>query len=114
MKQFFGAFFGSIIGLLITGIVVILIAVASIMTAIKDEINMDGDKSYTAKENSILRLDLNGEIKERGFKNPLGSIDLGPLMPKTSLGLDDIIANLKKAKADNMPADLFLAPPCTI
>ncbi len=108
MKQFFGAFFGSILGLLITGIIVTIVAVASIMSTLKEEINFDGDKSYTSKENSILRLDLNGEIKERGFKNPLGDIDLGPLMPKTSLGLNDIIANLKKAKADKNIKGIYL------
>ena len=108
MKQFFGAFFGSILGLLITGIITTLIIVAAFMSAIKDEINLDGDSSYSAKENSVLRLDLNREIKERGFKNPLGNIDLGPLMPKTVLGLNDIIANLKKAKTDDHIKGVYL------
>lgn len=108
MKQFFGAFFGSIIGLLITGIVVVLIAVASIMSALKEEINFGKNESYTSKENSVLQLDLNGEIKERGFKNPFGDIDLGPLMPKTVVGLNDILANLKKAKADKDIKGIYL------
>ena len=108
MKQFFGAFFGSILGLLITGIITTLILVAALMSAIKDDINLDGDTSYSAKENSVLRLDLNREIKERGFKNPLGNIDLGPLMPKTVLGLNDIIANLKKAKTDDHIKGVYL------
>ena len=106
MKQFFGAFFGSILGLLITGIIVILIVVASVMGALKD--TMDGDKSYTSKENTVLKLNLNGEIKERSVKNPFENLDLGPLMPKASIGLNDILANLKKAKADKDIKGIYL------
>ena len=108
MKQFFGAFFGSILGLLITGIVITLIIVASVLSALKDEINLNSETTYTSKENSVLHLDLNEEIKERGFKNPLGNIDLGPLMPKTVLGLNDIIAILKKAKTDDNIKGIYL------
>ena len=106
MKQFFGAFFGSILGLLITGIIVILIVVASVMGVLKD--TMDGDKSYTSKENTVLKLNLNGEIKERSVKNPFENLDLGPLMPKASIGLNDILANLKKAKADKDIKGIYL------
>ncbi len=106
MKQFFGAFFGSILGLLITGIIVALIVVASVMGALKD--TMDDDESYTSKENSVLRLNLNGEIKERSVKNPFENLDLGPLMPKSGIGLNDILANLKKAKADKDIKGIYL------
>lgn len=106
MKQFFGAFFGSILGLLITGIIVILIVVASLMGVLKD--TMDGDKSYSSKENTVLKLNLNGEIKERSVKNPFENLDLGPLMPKASIGLNDILANLKKAKADKDIKGIYL------
>jgi protease-4 len=106
MKQFFGAFFGSILGLLITGIIVTLIVVASVMGALKD--SMDGDTSYKSKENTVLRLNLNGEIKERSVKNPFENLDLGPLMPKSGVGLNDILANLKKAKADKDIKGIYL------
>ncbi len=106
MKQFFGAFFGSILGLLITGIIVALIVVASVMGALKD--TMDDDESYTSKQNSVLRLNLNGEIKERSVKNPFENLDLGPLMPKSGIGLNDILANLKKAKADKDIKGIYL------
>lgn len=106
MKQFFGAFFGSILGLLITGIIVILIVVASVMGVLKD--TMDGDKSYSSKENTVLKLNLNGEIKERSVKNPFENLDLGPLMPKASIGLNDILANLKKAKDDKDIKGIYL------
>lgn len=82
MKQFFGAFFGSILGILITGIVTTLIFVFAIIGIFKDAAKMTENKKYHAKENSILRLNLNGDIKERGRKNPFGELDLGPLLQK--------------------------------
>src|SRR6478672_11392536 len=106
MKQFFGAFFGSLLGILITGIITTLIIVFSIINSFKDSMKGD-DKTYTSKENSILRMNLNGDIIERGVKNPFGELDLGPLMPKACLGLNDIIANLKKAKNDKDIKGIF-------
>lgn len=108
MKQFFGAFFGSIVGILITGIITTLIFVFALAAIFKDAAKFGEEKTYKAKENSVLRLNLNGDIKERGHKNPLGEIDLGPLMPETSVGLNDIIANLKKAKTDEHIKGIYL------
>lgn len=108
MKQFFGAFFGSILGILITGIVTTLIFVFAIIGSLKESVSMGDDKTYTAKDNSVLRLNLNGEIKERGVKNPFGELDLGPLMPQEAVGLNDIIANLKKAKNDKHIKGIYL------
>lgn len=108
MKQFFGAFFGSIVGILITGIVTTLIFVFAIIGSIKSSVNLGEEKSYKAVDNSVLHIDLNGEIKERGVKNPFGELDLGPLMPKEKLGLNDLMANLKKAKNDKHIKGIFL------
>lgn len=108
MKQFFGAFFGSIVGILITGIVTTLIFVFALTAIFKDAAKFGEEKTYKAKDNSVLRINLNGDIKERGHKNPLGEIDLGPLMPETAVGLNDIIANLKKAKTDEHIKGIYL------
>jgi len=108
MKQFFGAFFGSCLGILVTGVVVTLIVVASVASLFSDAIKMNGKEAYKAKENSVLRINLNGDIKERGVKNPFGDVDLGPFMPKPSVGLNDIIASLKKAKDDSNIKGIYL------
>lgn len=104
MKQFFGAFFGSILGLLITGVVTTLIIIASVMSSMKKS----DSGSYSPVENSVLKMNLNTEIKERGSQNPFGDIDLGPLMNKTVLGLNDIISNLQKAKIDKNIKGVYL------
>ncbi len=97
MKQFFGAFFGSIFSLLLIIITIIIIAVV-----------YSKEEEYTFKENSVLQLNLNGEIKERGVTNHFGNLNLGPLMPKAGVGLNDILANLKKAKADKDIKGIYL------
>ncbi len=108
MKQFFGAFFGSLVGILITGIVATLIVVGIVVSTFKDAMNMDSRHTYRSKEKSVLKLNLNADIRERGFENPFGDLDLGPLIPQSSIGLNDIIANLKKAKADKDIKGIYL------
>ncbi len=108
MKQFFGAFFGSCLGILVTGVVIIIIMIASITSVFTDAIKMNERETYKPKENTVLRINLNGDIKERGVKNPFGDVDLGPFMPKASVGLNDILASLKKAKDDNNIRGIYL------
>lgn len=108
MKQFFGAFFGSCLGILVTGVVIIIIVIASITSVFSDAIKMNEREVYKPKENTVLRINLNGDIKERGVKNPFGDVDLGPFMPKASVGLNDILASLKKAKDDNNIRGIYL------
>lgn len=108
MKQFFGAFFGSCLGILVTGVVIIIIVIASITSVFSDAIKMNEHEAYKPKENTVLRINLNGDIKERGVKNPFGDVDLGPFMPKASVGLNDILASLKKAKDDNNIRGIYL------
>ncbi len=108
MKQFFGAMVGSLVGILITGIVVALMFIVAIAGMFKNASKFGETKKYHAKENSVLRVNLNGDIKERGFKNPFGDLDLGPLMKKGSVGLNDILADLKKAKTDDDIKGIYL------
>lgn len=108
MKQFFGAFFGSCLGILVTGVVITLIVIASVSSMFSDAIHLKDNDVYKAKENSILRIDLNNDIKERGVKNPFGEIDLGPFMPKPSIGINDIVESLKKAKTDKNIKAIYL------
>lgn len=107
-KLFFGAFFGSCLGILVTGIVVTLIIVFSIIGSVKDAVKMGEEKTFALKDNAVLKLNLDGIIKDRGTRNPLGELDLGPFMPKGNIGLNDIIANLQKAKNDPKIKGIFL------
>ena len=104
MKNFFGAFFGSCLGILLTGIVITLITIVSIKNMVDD----GNDKTYNSVENSVLKLSLNDQIKERTVENPFSKINLGPLMPEGSLGLNTILLNIKKAKEDKDIKGIYL------
>ena len=108
MKQFFGAFFGSCLGILVTGVVITLIVVFSVIGSVKEAVKMGEEKTFVTKENAVLRLDLNGPIKDRGMRNPFGDLNLGPFAPKGNIGLNDIIANLQKAKKDPNIKGIYL------
>jgi protease-4 len=108
MKQFFGAFFGSCLGIFITGIAITLIIIYSISSTIKNSIDFESKKVTIVKKNSILKVDLDGEIQDRGVENPFGELDLGPFMPKAVIGLNDIIASIEKAKTDDKIKGIYL------
>ncbi len=108
MKQFFGAFFGSCLGILVTGLVITIIFVVSIASLFSEAIKMKTPHIVKHKENTVLRIDLNGDIKERGVNNPFGDLDLGPFMPKGTVGLNDIIESLKNAKSDSDIKGIYL------
>ncbi len=107
-KLFFGAFFGSCFGILVTGVVITLIIVFSIIGSFKEAMKMGEDKTFVVKSNAVLRINLNGDINDRGAKNPFGDFDLGPFMPKGHIGLNDILAELKHAKEDKNIKGIYL------
>lgn len=106
MKQFFGAFFGSILGILITGIITTLIFVFAIIGMVKSA--GDAEKKVTIRDKSVIKMELNVEIRERGTKNPFGKLNLGPFMPKAGIGIDDILASLTRAKNDDRIKGIYL------
>ena len=108
MKQFFGAFFGSCLGIFITGIVITLIIIFSIGSAIKNSVDLNTEKVVFVKKNSVLKINLDDEIQDRGVENPFAELDLGPFMPKAVLGLNDIIASIEKAKNDDKIKGIYL------
>ncbi len=107
-KLFFGAFFGSCLGILVTGVVLTLIIIFSLIGSVKDAVKMGEEKTFALKDNAVLKLNLDGIIKDRGIRNPLGDLDLGPFTPKGNIGLNDIIDNLKKAKNDPKIKGIYL------
>ncbi|MBS1634702.1 MAG: signal peptide peptidase SppA [Bacteroidetes bacterium] len=108
MKQFFGAFLGSLIGILLTGVIVTLIIIGTIMSSLKGAMNDDENEAFKLKPNSVLLLNLNAGIKDRGFKNPFGKLNLGPFMKEGSVGLDDVLSMIKQAGNDKNIKGIYL------
>lgn len=108
MKQFFGAFFGSIIGFFITGIVSALIIGAMIAGGIKSAFNNERGTYFSVKENSVLHIKLEGEIKERGRENPFEELNFGAFMPPAAIGIRNFTEAIKKAKTDDHIKGIYL------
>lgn len=108
MKQFFGAFFGSILGLLITGIVMALIIGGFIAAGLKGAFDSGEQKLFTVKDNSVLHLKFDGAITERGMDNPFEEYDLGPFIPPAVLGVRGIVKSIEYAKTDDKIKGIYL------
>ena len=108
MKQFFGAFFGSILGIIISTILAIFITVVIVKSSFNESFK-DKDEVSVAKENSVLKLVIEGEIHEREKENPFKDFgDLGPFSANAGLGLNTLIAKIEAAKKDENIKGIYL------
>jgi len=104
MKQFFKFTLATIVGLLITGLVSFLLLVA-IISALSSN-----DQTYALQKNSVLKLELNGEIVEQGQEGLFNLEELGlPFDAGTNKqGLDDILSAIKKAGESDEIKGIYL------
>ena len=98
MKQFFKFVFASMLAIIITTILLILIIVAIVAAS--------SDKTVDVESNSILQISFNIPVTERTPDDPLASF-LGIADPK-AIGLNDILADIAKAKIDKHIKGIFL------
>lgn len=69
---------------------------------------MGDQQKVEVKDNSVLHVKLNFEIKERGVNSPFGNIDPATFEPKPSVGLNDILKSLKNAANDDKIKGIYL------
>jgi protease IV len=98
MKQFFKFVFATIVGIIITTVLFLIVCVGIIAA-------VSGDKTVDVSSNSILHIAFKANIPERTPDNPLTGL-LG--IDEKVIGLDDILANIKKAKTDDHIKGIFL------
>jgi protease-4 len=100
MKQFFKFVLATMVGLILSSIILILIIVGIITAA-------SSEKTVDVEPNSVLRIALKYPITERTPNNPLAGLSfLGD--GDKSIGLKDILANIKKAKTDTNIKGIFI------
>jgi len=101
MKQFFKFVFATIVGIVIITFLffVIVIGIA---------ISIGGDKTVDVPSNSVMRIALTSDIKERTPNNPLAAFGFLGFDDHKAIGLNDILANIKKAKNDDHIKGIFL------
>ncbi|SDF05889.1 protease-4 [Mucilaginibacter pineti] len=105
MKQFFKFVLASMLGVFIMGIIVVLILAAVIAGVVS---SAGSEKSTDVEPNSIMHMAFTTPITERTPNNPLAGLSFLGLNSEKSIGLNDILANIKKAKKDGNIKGIFL------
>jgi len=104
MKEFFKIVFASMVGVFFAAIIMTLIGFVLIIGIVAVA---GSDKKADVEPNSVLRIALNSPIGERTPNNPLAGLGIFGDADK-SIGLKDILANIKKAKTDSNIKGIFI------
>lgn len=104
MKQFFKFVFASMVGFILASVIVAIVFIIFIVGVI----DASSDKSVVVDANSVLQIKFNYPITERTPNNPLSGLSFLGIDGEKSIGLNDILANIKKAKTDSNIKGIFL------
>ena len=102
MKDFMKYTFASMVGVVLACVVLAILGVVTMVGMVASS-----DSETTVQENSILMLDLEGTLAERTEENPLEKL-LGE--ENRTLGLDDILTAIRKAKDNENIEGIYLQP----
>lgn len=105
MKQFFKMMFASMIGGILSLVVLFFLFFTIVMGIVASS---SEDDKVDIKENSILRITLSENISERSADNPFEDFDFMSFENNSSLGLKEIIATIAKAKDDQNIKGIYL------
>lgn len=105
MKDFFKYVLATVVGIIVAGVVILFLGVLTIFG-----LASSSDKDVTIDDNSVLKLELNGTITERAPESsPLDFLSsLNPMGSVESMGLDDILSAIKKAKENDDIKGIYL------
>jgi protease-4 len=104
MKQFFKFMFASMLGFIISGVVLIFVLIGAIAG-----LASKGKKQETkVVSSSILKLDLNYTIPERTSNNSFKNFNFQTFESRNDVGLDDVLKNIKKAASDDKIKGIYL------
>lgn len=105
MKQFLKFTLASIVGVLIAGFLLLFIVIGMItaMVSVSDE-------PVKTESNSVLLLKFDHQIVDRAKKNPLEGLDFGIFQGEKTVGLNDMLDCIRKAKTDHNILGIYLNP----
>ena len=104
MKSFFKTLLASILGVII-GSFIMFFLMLMVVGAI---VSSTGEQPYEVKAGSVLHLKFDKSIVDRASKNPFEGFSPFSMKPEKNMGLNDILANIKKAKADENIKGIYL------
>ncbi len=104
MKQFFKFTLATIVGIIITSLIGLMILFGIIGAAASS-----ADKTTKIQANSVYELELKGQLVERSEEDPFADLFSNAFgQSVTSIGLDDLISNIKKAKENDNIKGIYL------
>ncbi len=103
MAKFFKSLLLTVVGSIVTAIFIVLILVGTIAI-----IASAGEKEIKLKEKTLLIIDLNKKIKDRGIDDPLAEVLGESPFGEPEIGLNDILKNIEKAKRDDNIQGIYL------
>lgn len=101
MKQFFKFVLATIVGVALIFVIGFAILIGLIAAA-------GSEKAEEVDANSVLHIKFDYQINERTPNNPFSNLPFLGLDKKRDLGLNDILASIKKAKTDDKIKGIFL------
>lgn len=99
MKQFFKYVFATVTGIIIFHLIVLLIFVISIMS-------MGSKGAVKVQDNSVLEINLTGNISERTEENPLASFIGNP--NAGNISLENVLKAIKRAKEEEKIKGIYI------
>ncbi|MFP4060604.1 MAG: signal peptide peptidase SppA [Bacteroidales bacterium] len=103
MKSFFKYLLATIIGTLVTFLLVFFISMGILGAIVSSQ-----DKPLEIKSKSVLHVELTEPIVDRSSKNPFAGFDFEKFKPDGEIGLDEILNYLDKAKDDEKIEGILL------
>ena len=100
MKDFLKFTLATITGIIVSGVLLFIVSILMMFSML-----YSSDSEVTVRENSILKLDLNGSLVERGGEDPW-TILMGD--ETSAYGLDDLLASIRKAKENENIKGIYI------
>src|SRR5829696_4430375 len=105
MKQFFKIMFASMLGTFLTLLIIMFI---SLMVMFGVIYSMKDESKTKVEKNSVLQIKLTEKIKEHGSDKMFPSIDPFSQEIDAAIGLDGILASIKRAAEDESIKGIYL------
>jgi protease-4 len=105
MKEFFKFMLASILGIMIAGILLLFITIGIISAMVSVS-----DKPSQIQANSVLFMKFDHQIVDRAKNNPLEGLDFGMFQGVKTVGLNDMLDCIRKAKTDDNIKGIYLNP----
>jgi len=105
MIQFLKFTLASIVGVMVAGLLLLFITIGIITAMVSGS-----EEPVQSESNSVLLLKFDHQIVDRARKNPLEGLDFGLFQGEKTVGLNDMLDCIRKAKTDHNILGIYLNP----